>query len=172
MSSGFFIGMALLAAGIVGADQLLKLLVLQSLRPIGTVSAIPGLLDWMYVENRGAAFSILQNQRWFFIAITVVLVGACVWYLVKECKSKWLGIALTLVIGGGIGNLIDRIFRGFVVDFISVSFFPPVFNFADICVVVGGIALLLMILAEIIHEEKQKKQLNETDTDDGRKNDL
>ena len=158
MSVGFLIGMAVLAVGSIVVDQWSKWIVLEHLVPVHSVDVIPGLLRWVYVENRGAAFGILQNQRWLFLVITVAMLIFCVHYLLRGCESKWMGFALTLIIGGGIGNMIDRIFRGFVVDFISISFFPPVFNVADICVVVGAFLLIGMLSLSLVDDWKKEKQ--------------
>ena len=157
MSVGFLVGMAVLAAASIGVDQWTKWIVLEHLAPVHSMDFIPGFLRWVYVENRGAAFGMLQNQRWLFLIITVVMLVFCVRYLLRGCESKWMGFALTLIIGGGIGNMIDRIFRGFVVDFISVSFFPPVFNVADICVVVGAFLLIGMLSLSIVEDWKKEK---------------
>ncbi|MHA0855869.1 signal peptidase II [Paenibacillus sp. CMAA1364] len=93
-------------------------------------------------RNRGAAFGILEDQRWFFIAITIVVVIAIVWYLQKVMKTsnKILPLALSLVLGGALGNFIDRVIAGEVVDFLQFNFGSytfPIFNIADSCIVVG-----------------------------------
>lgn len=181
MTLGFLILMLASALGIVAFDQLAKLLVLKYLVPLRSVEVIPGLLDWTYVENRGAAFGMGQNLRWVFIVLTVCMIVACIYYLLRECKSKWVAVILTMIIGGGIGNLIDRLFRGFVVDFISVSFFPPVFNVADSFVVVGTILLIFILLIDTIKDFKKSPEpkaaegealKSEEKADDGRDNNV
>jgi signal peptidase II len=99
------------------------------------------------VENRGAALGILQNQRVFFIVITIVfcIILFYILYFYKH-HDFFSRFACIVIIAGGIGNLVDRIRLHFVVDYISVSFYSPVFNFADICVVAGVIAALIHIL--------------------------
>lgn len=137
----------LLSAAAVAIDQTVKMLILQNLKPVGKITAIPGFLDFFYLENRGAAFGVLQNQRWFFIAIVSLV---CILFIIGLFRYSHHGFfsyaASILIIGGGIGNLIDRIRFGYVVDYISVSFFPPIFNFADCCVVVGTILLIVHLL--------------------------
>ncbi|AOZ91657.1 signal peptidase II [Paenibacillus crassostreae] len=99
-------------------------------------------------RNRGAAFGILQDQRWFFILITSIVVIAIIWYLQKVMKTsnKLLPLALSLVLGGAIGNFIDRVIAGEVVDFLMFNFGNytfPIFNVADSCIVVGvGLIIL------------------------------
>jgi signal peptidase II len=137
----------LLSAALVAADQVIKMLVMQNLKPVGKITAIHGFLDFFYLENRGAAFGILQNQRWFFIVIIILISAAIIIALFTYHNHEFFSYAASvLIIGGGIGNLIDRIFRGYVIDYISVSFFPPIFNFADCCVTVGTVFLIIHIL--------------------------
>ena len=137
----------LLSAIAVAADQGIKLLVMQNLKPVGKVTAIHGFLDFFYLENRGAAFGILQNQRWFFVVLTIIVSAAIIVALFKYNHHEFFSYAASiLIIGGGIGNLIDRVFRGFVIDYISISFFSPIFNFADSCVTVGTVFLIIHIL--------------------------
>ena len=140
------------------ADQLIKCMVVSQLKPVGSVTAIPGLLDFTYLENRGAAFGMLQDQRWFFIVTTGVITVLLIAGLFLYKKHSACSIAASiLIIGGGIGNLIDRIFLGYVVDYIQVSFFPPIFNFADCCVTVGTVLLMVHILFFL--DKKDGKQL-------------
>lgn len=150
----------ILAAVAALADQLIKRLVVAQLQPVGSVTAIPGLLDFTYLENRGAAFGMLQDQRWFFIVatglITVLLIAGLFFYKKHSACSIAASI---LIIGGGVGNLIDRIFLGYVVDYIHVSFFPPIFNFADCCVTVGTVLLMVHIL--FFSETKSEKRLKQ-----------
>ena len=138
----------LLAAG----DQAIKLLVVENLKPLGSISVIPGFLDFTYVENRGVAFGMFSGMRWLVVAITCVLCLALLLVLLFYRGHTGLSsTACVLVIAGGLGNIIDRMLYGFVVDYIAVSFFPPVFNFADCCVVIGVILLLIHFL--FFHEE-------------------
>jgi signal peptidase II len=137
----------LIIAAVIALDQYTKYLTLTRLVSIGDYNVIPGLLEFTYVENFGIAFGMFQNQRWFFV-VTVSIVAVVVLFFIFKMFKKhvFFTICLSLIFGGAIGNLIDRIKLGFVVDFIHFSFFPPVFNIADSAVVVGAIALSIAIL--------------------------
>lgn len=107
-------------------------------------------LQLMYLENRGAAFGILQNQKWILLISTIIVILYLfyVYFKYKSILSNDLIISLALIVGGAIGNLLDRIMRGYVIDFISYTF-PngyhfPVFNVADMAVVTGSILLLIL----------------------------
>ena len=130
------------------ADQLTKLATINRIKPIGTKEIVSGILSLTYVENRGAAFGIMQNSRWFFIIFTAAVILAIVLYTIKTNTDEKLYLtSVSLICAGGIGNLIDRIFRGYVVDMIEITFIDyPVFNFADICVVTGVILLCVYVL--------------------------
>lgn len=138
-------------------DQITKYITLKSLKPIGSIEVLNGILSFTYVENRGAAFGILQNARWVFIIITVLAIAAIIGYVFKvKPTDKTLLASLSLILSGAVGNMIDRIFRGFVVDMIEVTFIDyPVFNFADCCVVVGAILLAVYII--FIYKEPVKE---------------
>lgn len=151
-----------LSAVIVGIDQLIKYFVLEYLVPVGSVNVIDNLLSLVYVENRGAAFGIFQNQVWIFAVITVVMIAFFVYMLISgKIKGKLFTAAAILIIGGGIGNLIDRIFRGFVVDYLSLSFFPPVCNFADYCITIGAV---LFIVSMFISSKKNSEKTLKADS--------
>lgn len=130
------------------------------------VSIIPGMLSYAYTENTGAAFGMLSNSTWLLAAASAILAGVLFYVLVKYRKelSKLSKIALAFMISGAIGNLIDRVFRGFVVDFIQVDFVNfAVFNIADIMAVMGTI---LLILALIFVEYKNVKEITTKNGDD------
>lgn len=134
----------------VAADQLTKLAAVRFLKP-GSVTALRGVLDFTYVENRGAAFGILADHRWVFLILSVAAIAAIFAYIIiSKPRSRLLLISLGLIAGGGIGNMIDRVRLGYVVDFIDVTFVKfYVFNIADSCVCVGCALLILwMILSE------------------------
>lgn len=129
---------------LVGIDQALKYFASATLKFAGEITIIPNLLDLTYVENRGAAFGMFQNQQWFFIAFAVVMIAAFIYQIkIRKRTDKMFLTAAALVISGGIGNLIDRFFLGYVVDYIKLSFFPPVCNFADYCITFGTAILIL-----------------------------
>lgn len=153
----------ILSAVIVGLDQLIKYLVYTFLKPVGTVEVIPGLFSLKYVENKGAAFGMMANMRWVFIIFTIVVIGVLLFLIFKKkINSKLFTASAILLIGGGIGNLIDRIFLGYVIDYLSISFFPPVCNFADYCITIGTVLLLVYLLFFSDYFKSNKKDsLNE-----------
>lgn len=137
----------LIAAVVAVLDQAIKYFVVCDLKPVHSVEAIPHLLDLVYVENRGVAFGMFDNMRWIFVALTSVVIVVFVFMLIKYGKnSKLLSISCALIIGGGIGNLIDRVYLGYVVDYLRLSFFPPVCNFADYCITAGTVCLVVYLL--------------------------
>ena len=115
-------------------------------------------------RNRGAAFSILQDQRWFFVTVTAVVVVGIIWYLIKikKQRNKLLPTALSLVLGGAVGNFLDRVGSGEVVDFLQFNFGSytfPIFNVADSCIVIGVALIILDSLLEM-RREKQTSRAN------------
>ena len=150
----------IIAAVSIAADQLIKILVINNLKPVKSVTVIENLLNFTYVENKGMAFGMLANQRWVFIALTsavIVALAVAVFKLKKQGTMFYISAAL--LIGGGISNMIDRLLYGYVVDYISLSFFPPVCNFADYCVTAGVIMLLiyLFFFTDFLKSDKEKK---------------
>ena len=132
--------------GIVAADQMAKLATL-TLGLGETADFLPPVFQLRRVHNYGAAWSSLSGARWLLIAATAVGMAALAWLLIKIVRHPLGFWALTMVIGGGVGNLIDRIFRGYVVDMFDVMLFNyPVFNVADCFVVVGTILGLIYYL--------------------------
>lgn len=129
-------------------DRITKYLAVSFLKPVDNVNLVPKALSLTYVENKGAAFGIMQNALWFFVIVTVAVLAALTVYVIKKKpESKLFKWSATLVYAGAVGNLIDRIAYGYVVDMIRVHFFDfPVFNFADCCVVVGALLLGIYIL--------------------------
>jgi signal peptidase II len=116
------------------------------------------ILNFTYLENRGAAFGILQNNRLFFIMLTMTVVGYLIYYFIKHYKTNTslLNIAITFVITGAVGNFYDRLIKTYVVDFIEFSFINfPVFNVADIFVTVGSILIIIYLL---FFEEGEKNE--------------
>ena len=160
----FFIGSCIC----ILLDQLSKYFVYASLRFSESIPIIKGLFQFTYCENRGAAFGVLQNQIWLFVLITIIVIGSVLFFMVKKKpKSKLLVISLTLLTGGAIGNFIDRIFRGFVVDFIETTFIDfPIFNVADCFVVVGAILLALYILFFSPDFPKTDKKENDKESEE------
>lgn len=150
----------IIAALSIVVDQVIKIFVINNLQPIKSVTVIDNLLTFTYVENKGMAFGMLANQRWIFIALTSVVILALVIAVFKlKNQSRLFYISAALLIGGGIGNLIDRILYGYVVDYIALSFFPPVCNFADYCVTAGVIIFLvyLFFFTDFLKSDKEKR---------------
>lgn len=149
------------AVFLVVLDHITKYIALTQLKPIGSKTVISGFFDFTYVENRGAAFGMLSGQRWFFVLLTIVVSAVIVYAFIKMPKNKeyvWLRAALILVLSGAVGNMIDRIIRGYVVDFLEITLIRwPVFNLADIYVV-AGTALLLYLAFFVIKEEPKKEE--------------
>ena len=141
-----FIGCVLL----ILLDQVTKLLALQNLKGQNPVTLIPDVFQLLYVENRGAAFGILQNRQWVFLIITVIVLAALVWALPKipqERHFQPLTLCLCFIGAGAVGNMIDRIFRGYVVDFFYFKLIDfPVFNVADIYVTTAAVILIVLIV--------------------------
>lgn len=140
--------LVLLAAALIGADQLVKYWAVHELKPVGTKDFIHfgdfKILDLTYLENDGAIFGSMSGQRWFLVGFTSLVIIAGVFLLVKLYRrSRLLDVALTLFIAGGIGNLIDRFRFAYVVDMFEVKLFHfAIFNVADICVTIAFVLLL------------------------------
>lgn len=131
-------------------DQLVKWAIVSNIK-LGEVKGfIPSIMSLTYLQNTGAAFSILENQQWLFTIITLLVIGGAIWYLIKNIKgSFWLISGLTLIIAGGLGNFIDRLRQGFVVDMFQVNFINfAVFNVADTYLTFGVLIMLLVIIKE------------------------
>jgi signal peptidase II len=123
-----------------------KYFVVKYLKPIGSFPIINNIFHFTYVENRGAAFGILQNRTLFFIIITVIVGTILIYSIVKIPGSTFYKFTLSMILGGAIGNLIDRVRLGYVVDFIDFKFFPAVFNLADSMIVVGAFLLCYILI--------------------------
>ncbi|AFH85229.1 Lipoprotein signal peptidase [Bacillus cereus 95/8201] len=141
-----------IALFVIAIDQISKWLIVKNME-LGT--SIPIIDNVLYItshRNRGAAWGILENKMWFFYIITVVFVVFIVFYMKKYAKTdKLLGISLGLILGGAIGNFIDRVFRQEVVDFIHVYIFSynyPVFNIADSALCIGVVLIIIQTLLE------------------------
>lgn len=136
---------------IVLLDQVSKLYAVKLLRGNAPVVIIKNFLQFNYVENFGAAFGILQNRKIFFIVMTVLVVlGIVVYMKTNPNLTAMMKIALAMVIGGALGNLIDRIRLGYVVDYIDVNFWGlydfPVFNIADSFIVIATFIICYLVI--------------------------
>lgn len=133
---------------------------------------INGFINLTYIHNRGGAWGMLYGHTYILIPLTVVIMAVCVFLYIKYGNnSRLLLWAIALVLSGGIGNMIDRVFHGGnVVDFLHFEFFPsfPIFNVADCAIVVGAGLLILYFILDAIKEEKQKRAENLSEQSDGK----
>lgn len=151
-----------IGAAIAALDQLFKWLVITYLKPIGTVKVFGDVFKLTYVENRGVAFGMFQGMQWIFVILTVIMLIAIIVYMFKKRpRGKFFYITAAMIIGGGIGNLIDRVLYGYVVDYLSLSFFPPVCNFADYCITIGVFLLALYLLFFSDSVKNNKKEISQ-----------
>lgn len=145
-------------AGLLVVDQVTKYLVVSSLELGQSYPLIDGVFRLTYVQNDGAAFSILQGQRWYFVVITLIALVMMVFVRYKYYKKdKWMTLALAVLAAGALGNLIDRFLYGYVVDFFDfylINF--AVFNVADCCIVVSLVFITIMV----IKKPSKDKNLN------------
>ncbi|MDE5649059.1 MAG: signal peptidase II [Oscillospiraceae bacterium] len=148
---------------LTGIDQLIKYWAVENLQGQPSREFIKigktKILDLTYLENDGAVFGSFSGMRWVLLGITFALMIFCIYYLIKHKKEILTVISTTLIISGGLGNIIDRLFRGgLVVDYLDVQLFDfAIFNFADCCVVVGVVLLLIQILFFDKSESKKNK---------------
>lgn len=146
--------------GTVGLDQLTKALAVKYLLPIRQYPLWEGVFHLTYVENPGAAFGMLQDHRWVFLIFSTVGIAAIGVYLWKDRELDfWTSSGLLLIMGGGIGNMIDRLALGYVVDFFDFTLINfAVFNVADSFVCVGAGLLALGLILSVVKEVKEKKK--------------
>jgi len=159
----------LIAAAVLIIDFITKKLVATNMEIGDKISVIGDFFLITSHRNRGAAFGILQDQRWFFIVITVFIVAGIVWYMqaVRKTAKPWLLVGLGLVLGGAIGNFIDRARFGEVVDFFQFNFGSytfPIFNIAD-SGIVCGVALILLDTLLAARDEKKMQGSNEKENE-------
>ena len=155
--------------GAVLLDQVSKLLVVRFLDPRESFEIIRGVFRFTYVENDGAAFGMLDDHRWVFMVLSTLGIVALAFYMWKFApKSRLACVAVSFIIGGGIGNMIDRVRLGYVIDFIDFCAFPTlwkwIFNIADSFVCIGAGLLIFYLVLDIIKESKDKEN-----ADDGEK---
>ncbi|MBR6694576.1 MAG: signal peptidase II [Clostridia bacterium] len=145
----------------LGADQFSKYYFATNFLEAESRPAINGFFEWNFVKNRGAAWGMLDGHTWLLLAFTVVAMLVCIALLVKSGKkNKLLFWSITLILSGGLGNMIDRIFRGYVVDFIHLQFMDfPVFNVADCVIVIGAGLLMLNFILDFKASSKQKNEI-------------
>ncbi|WP_062469326.1 signal peptidase II [Jeotgalibaca dankookensis] len=138
----------MLAALLIVVDQLSKWAILQNFELYEEKILLPGFLSLFYIQNRGAAWGIFEGRMIFFYIITVFVVGYLIYMFHKEkTDSKLVGVSFSLILAGAIGNFIDRLVNGFVVDMFRLDFINfPIFNVADMCLTVGVALMLIHVL--------------------------
>ena len=152
----------LLIIATVVLDQVSKMLVVANMELYQSIDVIPGIFRFTYIHNYGAAFGSMAGSRWIFMILsTVAIIAILVYIFWKKPQDKLLLVSLGLIAGGGIGNMIDRVYLGYVVDFLDFCAFPKlwmwIFNVADACVCIGAGMLALWMILDTIKEEKEKK---------------
>lgn len=147
-------------AFLAAVDQLTKYLIVTTVKVNGPLELIPGVLRFRYVENTGAAFSSFSDNTAVLTAATVIIIAVCLIFLFsRKISSKFAEICLIIIVSGGIGNIIDRIAFGYVVDFIEPLFVDfAVFNFADCCITVGAFMLIGYEIYDLIKGRNQKEK--------------
>ena len=135
---------------LIALDQTVKRIVFDYLQPVAVVPFIDGFMDFCYVENKGAAFGIFQGGRWFFVLMTLLVVFIIGFYYVRLPRRKpygWVRASMVLIMAGAVGNGVDRMLFGYVIDFIRVRFIEfPVFNLADIYLCTGTFLLAVLMI--------------------------
>lgn len=153
---------------LTGTDQLIKFWAVENLKgePSREFIKIGDLkiLNLTYLENDGAVFGSFGGMRWVLVGVTAVLMIFCVYYMITHRNNKFIVVCLSLIVSGGLGNIIDRLFRGgLVVDYLDVQLFDfAIFNFADCCVVIGVILLLAYVL---FFDKEHGKSVKKENTD-------
>lgn len=152
---------------VIAIDQLTKYLVTVKMDLNEVIPVIPGVLNFNRIlPNAGAAFGILEGKTWLLITVTGIIMIICICLLIRKTfDSKLMFWALCLVLGGGTGNMIDRIFKGGnVVDFLEFGFFDfPVFNVADCAVCIGAALMVLYFIVDFIKDSKRKRNIENID---------
>ncbi len=140
-------------------DQLIKVAVLKHLKPVGSKVLISGFFRLRYVENTGAIFGSLESKTIILIIFTSIIVLVSLFLILsKKIKPGFMYACLVLIVSGGIGNLIDRIFRGFVVDYLEPLFVDfAIFNFADCLVTVGAFSMMGYLIYDMVKDSRKAK---------------
>lgn len=138
----------LILLGII-IDQIVKTAIVDHLELSQHKVIINGVISLTHLRNNGAAWSLLEGQQWFFTVVTVFVLIIATWVLIKNINKNWYAFSLSLIISGALGNFIDRIRQGYVVDMFQLDFINfPIFNVADILLSVGFVILFISILTE------------------------
>ena len=144
-------------------DRLTKYAAVHTVKVNGPKEFLFGLFRFRYVENTGAAFSAFSDSTTVLTVVTVIVLAVCLFILLcRKVKPMFVNVCLLLVVAGGIGNVIDRVLYGYVVDFIEPLFIDfAVFNFADCCITVGAFMLIAYEIYELFKERKKKSENND-----------
>ena len=153
---------SLIVIVIMALDQLSKYWVINNIGMTDSITVIPNLIDFVYVKNTGAAFSFLSDKTYGIVILSIISVLFCIgvifFMIKKKPQSRLLTISLALMLSGALGNVIDRIARGYVVDFIEATFINfPVFNVADIAITCGALLIIIHVLFFEKPKEEQEK---------------
>lgn len=149
-----------IALVIIAADQFTKWLVLQNMELGERIPVFEPYLAWLSHRNRGAAWGMLEGQMWLFAVITLAVIAGILYYFHKHAQGQPLfQLSLMVILGGAVGNFIDRMLRGEVVDFVDVlipvvNYHFPIFNIADAALTIGVILMIVFV----IYDEKQEKK--------------
>lgn len=151
---------AVIISALTALDQIIKYFVYNDLRPIGSKVILKGILGLNYVENTGAMMGIMQGRTSFLaVAAAIILVVLFALIALKKIKFGFIYCCLVMIVSGGLGNIIDRIFRGFVIDYIEVLFVDfYVFNFADCLVTVAAFLIIGYEIYDMVKESNRKKE--------------
>ena len=142
------LSLVIIVVGIV-ADQIFKNWIVANIQLGDTEKIWLNVLSLTYIKNDGAAWSSFSGQQWFFLVLTPIVLVVALWFLWKKMAQNWYFIGLTLIIAGALGNFIDRIRQGFVVDMFQTEFINfPIFNIADLLLSVGFVLLFIAILTD------------------------
>ena len=143
----------ILAVCTAAADQFFKYLIVSDMFLGQSIPIVPGIFHLTYIQNPGAAFGILANQRWLFVAIAIILIAAAIYFAPQIKRLSFsMRAAIALLVGGAAGNLIDRISIGRVVDYMDFRVWP-IFNFADVAIVLG----CLFIICSLLFSSQERK---------------
>lgn len=146
----------IISALVVVADQGLKAYIVNNYSVGEVHQIIPGILSFNYLQNNGAAWNILTGQMWLFYIISIIAIGVCLYFLFnKKYKNAWFDVGLALVLGGIIGNFIDRLHLKYVIDMLQLDFIHfNIFNIADSAITVGVIIIFIYLIFIADKEEQ------------------
>ena len=159
----------LVIAGVVALDQATKWLVMLNMELHESIAFLPNVFHFTYIRNEGSAFGMFSENRWVFLVLSTIGIAAVLFYLIKfRPKEKLMWIPLSMIAGGGLGNMIDRLFygesfgTGTVVDFFDFCMFPNlwrwIFNVADVFVCIGAGILFVYLFLDILREYREEKE--------------